>query len=432
MAMTESSLINDRSGRWRRSGGVVSDIIVMILIVVAIVGAANGKPFVAALCGFVLVVAFISRLWTRLALVEVEYDCTPSGGRMVEGDRVDLVLTIENNKPLPLPWLTVSELAPAGLRLARDAHLVFGQFRPTEIKETVGLGQYQRLTIRHSVIGARRGIYAFGPTKIVSGDIFGFYEARRDVPKRSPSLIVYPRTVPLPDFELPSLRPIGDAWSRSRLAEDPTRPNGVREYRTGDPMRRIDWKTTARRGEVFVRTYDPSVSQRVVIMLDCNVRDPRDWSERVEVLESIVVGAASVALRSVELGYAVGLVSNGISTSAGAPAVVTPSAGPGQLPALMTSLAGASSMASRSIQSLVTRFGAEAIPTGATIVYIAGVFHSGTVEYVVDLARRGHRIRALYAGNGAPPELPNLPIEDCRALFSTNPEEPVEAERTHV
>ena len=139
----------------------------------------------------------------------------------------------------------------------------------------------------------------------------------------------------MPDFDLQSLRPIGDTWTRSRQVEDPTRPSGLREYRSGDSLRRIDWKATARHDAVFVRTYDASVSQRVVILLECDTTDAV-WRTQPAVLEAAVVAAASVAARSIELGFAVGIVCNGNLSSRLSTPVVAPGAGPNQLAALMS------------------------------------------------------------------------------------------------
>ena len=43
---------------------------------------------------------------------------------------------------------------------------------------------------------------------------------------------------------------------------------GVREYRPGDPLRRIHWKSSARLGELVVREYEPPGVQTVGIFCD--------------------------------------------------------------------------------------------------------------------------------------------------------------------
>ncbi len=403
--------------RWSRSGSVVSDLILLVLTLVAVVGAAAGEIYVAAICGLVLMLTFVARMWTQLALVEVDYACSPSADRLMEGDLFELTLTIENRKPLPLPWLTLSETLPEGLALIQKARHSGLFFQETAIQETTSLGQYERVRFHHRVRAVRRGYYSLGPTRISSGDIFGFYEARLDTPRRPARLVVYPRTLRMPDFNLPPYRPIGDISSRARLVDDPTRPSGLREYRTGDAARHIDWKATARRDAVFVRTYDSSHSQRVVILLECDTSIER-WRVYPMVLEAAVTAAASAARRSIELGYAVGLVCNGNSPSGPAPPMVAPGAGPDQLAALMTALAGAGVHTTGRLEQMLERYGAEAMPAGATVVYVAGVFRPSTVEYVRELGRRGHRIMALCAAGDDAPEIPGLPMADYRAVFA--------------
>ncbi len=192
----------------------------------------------------------------------------------------------------------------------------------------------------------------------------------------------------------------------------------MREYRPGDPARRIDWKATARRDTVFVRTFDPSVSQRVVILVECNTSDIDRWNNRADFLEDAITGAASVAVRAIETGCAVGVVVNSNIAGGIAPPVVAPGAGPDQIAAVMTTLAGATSMTTRPLEEVVARHGAEAMPFGATIVLIAGVFRPSVTNFVVDLGRKGHRTLALYVGDDDPPEIPGLPVEDYRGVFA--------------
>lgn len=407
-----------RLDRWTRSGSVVSDLIVAIVFIVAVAGAVAGKLFVTALCGLVLVLVFVSRLWARLALVDVDYRCVVSNDRLMVGDEFELAMTVENRKPLPLPWLSVIEFIPNGLALEDGSSSWLRQLGMTEVKLLTSLGQYERVTFRHRLKAVSRGHYAFGPSRIASGDIFGFYQSSAASERRLPGVVVYPQTVPLPGFLLPASRPIGDVWSRSHRIDDPTRPSGLREYRPGDPARRIDWKATARRDAVYVRTYDPSVAQRVVILVECDTSEIDRWSNRPELLEAAVTGAASVAVRATELGCSVGVVVNCNIAGGIAPTWVAPGAGPDQLTAIMTTLAGATSMTTRPLETVVAQHGAAAIPFGATIVYVAGVVRPEAADFVADLGRRGHRIVALYVGADDPPEIPNLPLQDYSAVFS--------------
>lgn len=415
MTAEETRTVEPRLSRWTRSGSVISDLIVAVLFVVAIVGAIAGKLLIAAMCGVVVVLVVVSRLWARLALAEVDYQCTPSSYRFMEGDNFDLAMTVENRKPLPLPWVSITEFIPNGLELASAGGLKLSQFGMVEVKQETSLGQYERATFRHRLRAAKRGHYAFGPSRIVSGDIFGFYQASLESFRRPHGVVVYPRTVPLPSFYLPPSRPVGDALSRVRRVDDPTRPAGLREYRPGDPARRIDWKATARRNAVFVRTYDPSIAQQVMILVECDTSEIDRWSNRPELLEAAVTGAASVAVRSIDLGCSVGVVVNCNIAGGVAPPFVAPGAGPNQLTAVMTTLAGATSMTTRPLEQVIEQNGS--VPNGATVVYVAGLFRPASIDLLKALKRRGHTVVTMYVGDGDLPEIPEVPVRDYRAVF---------------
>jgi hypothetical protein len=45
-------------------------------------------------------------------------------------------------------------------------------------------------------------------------------------------------------------------------------PFGIREYRVGDSLRRIHWRSTARRGQLVVREYEPPGVQTLMVVVD--------------------------------------------------------------------------------------------------------------------------------------------------------------------
>ncbi|WP_062463489.1 DUF58 domain-containing protein [Demequina soli] len=115
----------------------------------------------------------------------------------------------------------------------------------------------------------RRGDRAAGPVTVRT---FGPLR----LAGRQRSLEVPARLRVLPEFasrrHLPSrlqrLREI-DGRTAVRLKGAGSEFDSLREYVVGDDVRAVDWRGTARRGEVVVRTYRPERDRRVVIALDC-------------------------------------------------------------------------------------------------------------------------------------------------------------------
>ncbi|WNG46391.1 DUF58 domain-containing protein [Archangium minus] len=81
----------------------------------------------------------------------------------------------------------------------------------------------------------------------------------------------------------------------------------LREYRTGDDYRTVDWKASARRGRTMVRVYQPERNQPVLLLLDCG----RHMAGRVDgrrKLDHAVDAALRLAKVSLEAGDMVGVL----------------------------------------------------------------------------------------------------------------------------
>jgi uncharacterized protein (DUF58 family) len=78
----------------------------------------------------------------------------------------------------------------------------------------------------------------------------------------------------------------------------------VREYRPGDDLRRVHWRSTARLNRLVVREYDDEAARRVLIVLaGADHGSPPDSS-----FEALVSASASVALYAMGCGHVVEFV----------------------------------------------------------------------------------------------------------------------------
>ncbi len=220
------------------------------------------------------------------------------------GETVGVELEIANTSWWPLPWLRCEETPPIALTTG-DA-----------IRQVVTLGPKERIHLRYAFGAVRRGYYEIGPTLLAAGDPFGFAEARGQVDLPA-HLTVYPRVIPLGQVELASRVPHGAIKSRQPIFTDPARVAGKRPYAAGDPLRSIDWKSSAHLGALQVRKFDPAVSLSTIICLDMNA-EAYGRQLRIQASEWGVTVAASLANYLAEQRQAVGVASNGADPLTGA------------------------------------------------------------------------------------------------------------------
>ncbi len=213
------------------------------------------------------------------------------------GESTDVEIEIVNASWWPVPWLRYEETPPSAL-ISGGA-----------IRQAIALRPKERSYLRYRLDGQRRGYYQVGPGVLSTGDLFGFAESRSLFDEPRP-LIVYPKVVPLTYVNLSSRSPLGTIGSRQHIFSDPARVIGVRDYRSGDSLRAVDWKNTARVGSLQVRKLEPAVSLTTVIFVDLNVAA---YSRQLRVVASewAIVVAASLANYLVGQRQAVGLASNG-------------------------------------------------------------------------------------------------------------------------
>jgi len=399
----------------------VPDTGIVTLAVAAAAAALIGVPLIALLACLTIAVTLLARLWTRLALEEVTYACRPLFSNVMEGEVFGIAMSVENNKPLPVPWLRISQFIPRGLDIVESDAVVGNLFGGVTMGVVTHLGRHERLTVMHRLRAARRGHFDLNSAALTGGDLFGLYDTRRDLNLGSVRLVAFPRIVPLPDFDLPSARPTGDASSRRQLIQDQNWPATLRDYVPGDPMKWIDWKALARCQRLYVKRFEPSTSQHVVVLLECGTggETASGWSDRPWLLEAAARAAASVAYRAAELGYGVGLVANGVPPGHHVQAIIRAGHGPRHLSGVLQALACVQSAVNRPLEDLIGERGGDTLPIGATIVLVAGTYRPATVRFVQSLARYGHRLVTVDIGGDRPPAVAELNVRDYRFVFGS-------------
>ncbi|MEX2228317.1 MAG: DUF58 domain-containing protein [Dehalococcoidia bacterium] len=372
---------------------VIRDSWLFVSSVLISIGLLTGSIVIVSLGVLVLGTGGAARLWSRLALAEVVLTREVSEHRVYVGETVEVKLTLENRKLLPVPWIEIQTGMPRGMPVI-DARTHIGATGAPVLERNTSLGRRDRVEWPVTLRAIHRGYFRVGPSRLRSGDIFGFFEREAVMGWPPDAIVVYPRTYALPDLGLDSARPFGEHRGGNRMYEDPSRVIGIRDYQPGDTMRRIDWKATARTGRLHSRIYEPSRTQSVIVALNIPTFEQQWQGSDPLLLERGVSLAASLARAAYEEGSAIGLIANGSFPDADRPIRIGASSHPQQLNRVLEALAMVTAFTT-SRMAFELEDHRHALPAGATVVLVAAVMNEDVAASLQRLRSGGHFVHVV-------------------------------------
>lgn len=206
--------------------------------------------------------------------------------RVRVGDEVRVGLSVTNLSRRAVPLFTVEDS--------------FAAFDPTRVG-VERLSPGGAAEIEQVRVAIRRGRFAVGEATIGCGAPFGLTSSRRKLSVAS-DVTVVPRWVDLRSFPLeePSSSPADVLHERPR-AGGGEEFLGVRDFRPGDPLRSVHWRSTARAGTLIVKEYEQEISNRTALVL-AGVDHGTGLDSS---FETLVSACASVGLHALSLGHPV-------------------------------------------------------------------------------------------------------------------------------
>ncbi|MCS7002591.1 MAG: DUF58 domain-containing protein, partial [Dehalococcoidia bacterium] len=258
--------------------------IVAILFAITVVAAfATGYSLLWKAAYFFVILGALSWAWVWLNVRGLTVERESPDQRAQIGQTITERITIRNASPLPKPYVEIRDGSDLpGHQASVAIHLPARDFRRWRVKTTC----------------TQRGRFRLGPLTVVATDPAGLFQREEQISGAS-SLLVYPRTVPIPDFTIPG----GDLSGESRVKQwtHAVTPNasGIREYQPGDSLNRIHWLSTARTNRMMVKDFELDPSSEVWIVLDLQ-RSVHLGSGDDSTEEYGVTIAASIARRLIE------------------------------------------------------------------------------------------------------------------------------------
>lgn len=211
------------------------------------------------------------------------------------GGEATVTLRLENVTRLPTGLLLIEDTVPYALGV-----------RPRFVLDRVESRGIREIDYR--VRSDLRGRYTIGPLSVRITDPFGLVELTRGF-TISDTLVVTPQVVALPHVRLSGeWTGGGDSRTRSVAAagDDDVAP---REYRQGDDLRRVHWRSTARHGELMVRREEQQWQSRGALLLDTRRYAHRGEGPRSS-FEVAVSAAASIGVHLAHEGLGLRLVTD--------------------------------------------------------------------------------------------------------------------------
>ncbi len=360
---------------------------------VVLVGIAAGNGPLIGLAVLLLLAGFVARFWSNHSLDHVTYERLIPESRAFAGEGFRVTLRLHNDKLLPVPWLEIRDAFPEGL-IQDETRLSPAPFpNYVYLSRSTHLSWYERIQWTLNFDAPERGYYRLGPAHLQSGDLFGFFPVLQDE-QIYDSIIVYPRLYTLPELGLPPQRPFGEKKGRERIFEDPGRIAGSRDYRPGDPMKRIDWKATARGQSLQSKVYEPSSTPHLLIALNVHTMEHSWQGFFPEVLERLLSTAGSVARYAIEAGYSVGIAANGSYPTSDHPLRVPVGRSSDQLLKILESLAVIGPLTLVPLETVLDRE-AQAFPFGATLVCVTSRMDPPLAASLQRIASAGHAVTVL-------------------------------------
>jgi uncharacterized protein (DUF58 family) len=225
------------------------------------------------------------------------------------GQPTQVRLAVRNLAPRPTPALEWLDTLPAGV-----APVARRSLPPLAAAGRAAAGG-DAAVLRYSARPHRRGAFLLGPLRVTRTDPFGLARCAHLVGE-SKLLLATPRISALEPGGADEAKGEGSDAELVRHSIPSLDEVIPREYRPGDPLRRVQWRATARLDRLMVRQEEQLSNPQSVILLDTAAADGAQSVVAAdgrghEPFERAVELAASLAVHLLGLGYLVGIHESG-------------------------------------------------------------------------------------------------------------------------
>jgi uncharacterized protein (DUF58 family) len=283
--------------------------------------------------------------------------------RVEAGREAAVRLRLDNVSRLPTGVLLMEDRLP--YTLGARPRFVLDRVEPRAVRE-----------MSYPVRSEVRGRFTVGPLSVRLTDPFGLCELTRSF-TTSEDLVVTPVVTPLPPVRVGGAGAAGGEGAARPVASGGTDDASTREYRHGDDLRKVHWRSSARVGELMVRREEQAFQSRATLLLDTRAAAHRGDGSGSS-FECAVSAAASVGVALARSGFSLSLLLPSAPSPAPLGARVTPEL-------LLDVLATVGTTAEATLDAAVD--GVRTTSGGGVLVAVLGALPAGQAERLARLRR---------------------------------------------
>ncbi len=218
-----------------------------------------------------LLIGLVSVFFSIVSLFSVKLQAEVNQRSYVSGSSEIIKYTIKNKSFIFVPYfIHQADMLKA---LLKDYNGEIISLRPRE-----------EATLKYKISFPTRGIYNLGSCRIATRDILGVIDIEGSMDLKY-SIKVYPKIYPLERFLFGGRDHFEVIKRAPSSIEDSYNIRDIRKYREGDSIKRINWKVSAKKQELYIKNLESVSGEEFYLILDMHRKnysiDPKGLKEEL-------------------------------------------------------------------------------------------------------------------------------------------------------
>ncbi|QFG52354.1 DUF58 domain-containing protein [Chryseobacterium sp.] len=175
--------------------------------------------------------------------------------KLSNGDQNEILVSVKNNYPIPISVRIIDEIPY--------------QFQKRDFLLSRQMKSGEDVVFQYPLVPKARGTYHFGKLNVFVRSQLLFI-SRRFIFQEGESLPCYPSFIHLRKYELMALQNefMMGGLKKIRKLGHTMEFEQIKDYVSGDDIRTINWKATAKRNQLMVNQFQDEKSQRIFLIID--------------------------------------------------------------------------------------------------------------------------------------------------------------------